>query len=386
VVVVLGLVAVGVALVREPDNLRGDRRGSELVAEKGSLLVPTDEPASYDIVYRSVETATDAPVTTTERFRIRRPFDARIETKRGEPPGGDVTSQRLTRFGVLGTPGNDGRWTLFAVPPAVAGSDVRPAAVLEAAVERGALELRERRRVLGRECQVYRAGGLASGGNLVPYDPDVEEHADVCIDAAGLLLEETWVKDGRRLTRKVATSIEENVDLGDRLFEPTDASNLAYADGGGLIQEVDPATMPASTTFWMLDEPPAGFEHRGRYSVVPARLDPFRQSFDPGEEQRGTASVADVWVRGSELLVIDQGIVTSPSGTIEEHPHAEVVRLGELGDGEAFLDLRTSEVRAQPAGGGFVRVYGTLALDDLVELTRALRPVQSGDEGLRFVG
>lgn len=346
--------------------------------------MPTEEVASYEITYRSVETATEVPVTTTERIRIRRPFDARIQIKRGEPPGGDLAAQRLTRFGVLGTPGNDGQWTLFAVPPAVAGSDLRVSPVLEDAVDRGALQVRERRRVLGRECQVYRAGSLVTGGNLVPYDPDGEEHADVCIDAQGLVLEEIWVQEGKRLTRKVATSIKGDVELGDRLFEPRGAEKLSYEDGGGLVQEVDPATMPESATYWTLDSPPAGFEHRGRYSIVPARLDPFRQSFEPSEEQRGTASIADVWVRGTELLVIDQGIVTSPGGAIEPHPHAEEVSLGELGDGEAFLDFRASEVRAQPPSG-FVRVYGTLDLDDLVALTRGLRPVQTGDEGLRFV-
>lgn len=385
VVLVLALVGGGLALLRQPDNLRGDRRGSELVADDGSVLTSTREPESYEIVYRSVETATDDPVTTTEHIRVRRPFAARIDIKRGGPPGGDTTSERVTRFGVLGTPGHDGRWTLFSVPPAVAGSDVRPAAVLADAVDEGALQVRERRRVLGRECQVYRAGGVLSSGNLVPYEPEGAEYADACIDEAGLVLEEIWVDKGRRLTRKVATSVEEDVDLPDDLFEPAGATALGYEDGGGLVQEVDPATMPSSTTFWTLDEPPAGFEHRGRYSIVPARLDPFRQSVDPADDPRGTASVADVWVRGPDLLVVDQGIVTSAAGAIPDHPHARAVDVGELGDAQAFLDLRSSEVRAQPEGGGFVRVYGTLALDELISLTRALRPVETSADGLRFL-
>lgn len=382
---VLAIIGAGLAVLRTPDTLRDDRRGSELVAEDGRLLAVEREPDSYEIVYRAVETATDDPVTTTEHIRVKRPFLARVEIRRGPPPGREATSQRLTRLGVLGTIGNEGKWTLFAVPPSVAGSDLRPSRVLEDAVDRGMLRVGERRRVLERECQMYRAGGVASGGNLVPYDPDGEEYADVCIDAAGLVLEEIWVDKGERLTRKVATSVQEGVELADGLFAPSDATPVPFEDGGGLVQEVDPSTTPQSTTFWVLDEPPAEFEHQGRYSVVPARLDPFRQEIDPSDDPRGTASIADVWVRGADVLVVDQGFVTSPGGEIEEHPHAEEVDLAELGTGEAFLDLRSSEVRAQPEGGGFVRVYGTLSLDDLVDLARSLRPVETDEEGLRFL-
>ena len=73
----------------------------------------------------------------------------------------------------------------------------------------------ELRRVAGRLCRVYRVGGSSEATSLPPIERDSGDHTDVCVDGAGLLLEEAgWRaspggprrKDGRELAFKLSTN------------------------------------------------------------------------------------------------------------------------------------------------------------------------------------
>jgi hypothetical protein len=75
-----------------------------------------------------------------------------------------------------------------------------------------------------------------------------------------------------------------------------------------------------------------------------------------------------VWIRGGDVLVLDQGTGQpfQPGG------RARPVDLGPLGQGEALLDLRSSEVRTTDEAG-YVRLFGTLLPDELAAIARTLR-------------
>ncbi|MGH2685159.1 MAG: hypothetical protein ACRDJP_06825 [Actinomycetota bacterium] len=316
-------------------------------------------PDSWRIVY-TVE-AGDAIVTDV--VTVRRPFDSRLETYRGDKVEGEPGSVQVSAFARLRQQGAGGAPTVLAVPPGLAASDVRLDVVIPAALERGLLLLRAEDEVDGRPCRVYRSGQLLTGGVLAV--PAEDDYADSCVDAAGLVLQETLVSDGEMILRRTATDVEIDPETADEAFDAGEPT-VPAASGGGSVRPLAPGTgRPGS--FWVLDAPPDGFRSCGRFSVVPPQLT------DPGggADQR-VASVAQVFVRGRDLLVVDQG------ATLQGDPPFEIGRgepadLGELGDGELVLGSQTSEARALLDGGGYVRVFGTLPPDDLLEIAGGLQ-------------
>ena len=326
-----------------------------------TAIPPAPPPTSYDITYRIEESATDDIVTTTERAQVRRPFDSRVVTRRD----GKVTTTRVSAFGLLLL--GSGERAVLGVPPALATGDLRPDVVLPEVAESRTMQKREQRRVAGRRCQVYRAGKTALSGELVPIASAKEaEYADLCIDSEGLLLEEVWqAETGRRVRRKVATRVRTNVTLADSVFSLQGIERRSTEDGGGDIQPVDPErALPPG--LWVLDSPPAGFTLQGKYAVLHPRIDLQQDPYNPQEGR--TASFADVWVRGPDFVVLDRG-EGAPFGP---HPHAIKADLGALGEGETFVDLRSSEVRTT-LSDGYVRLYGTLPRAELIALAKTLR-------------
>lgn len=357
------VVAIGVLLylVTRPDP----RAGSERLPD-GPVAVASRIPESYRITYR-VEDRLGGTVST-ERVSVRRPFDARTEVLEGPPPGSDELSVQVSSFARLGL-----GETVLQTPPDVALADRRPDASLEAGLERGlALEL-ERRRVAGRMCRVIRVRIDETTRRLAAVDPESTSFTDVCIDEAGLVLEEVDTVDGDIVRREIAVEVDEDVSLDDELFrvgEPT----LEARQGGGSVREADPSSRPQGT-FWELEDVPSGFEHRGRYGVVP----PQTGFDDPVARRRIIAGVVDVWVDGPDVIVVDQGATLEGADPFGDTPGAEPVDLGELGEGELLLSLRTPEVRIELGGGRFVRVYGSVGSDVLTRVAQGLTEVE-GEE------
>lgn len=348
-----------------------------MVRREGAFLPIERTPPSYDVTYRVEETAGDEPVRSRVRLRVRRPFESRVDvvSANGEDTG--PSSIRFSRLGRLGTAaaGHRNDFTVFAVPPAVATGDLRLDPALGAAVEAGLVDVRERRRVLGRECQVYRAGATVGGGTLTPWEPGSSDHADFCVDAAGFVLEEVWSVGGRPVQRRLAVAVEEEAAFDDSVFHPGRETELSVDDGGGSIRRLAPESRPADRS-WAPARVPDGFVHTGRFEVVSVRPRPA-QDATSDEPPPTTRSVVDVWTRGADLLAVDSGTLVGGGG-LPSSPANRAVDLGQLGEGRLVLDFRSTEVRSE-RDGAFVKVYGTLPPDELVEVARSLRQVESTD-------
>jgi hypothetical protein len=346
------------------------RDGSKVVAGAAPVEI-VRAPASFRVVYRLEEEGKKGVSYTTDKVAVRRPWESRLDTLAGKPPGGKVLSFQAARFGkrITGITGQDA--SSLDLPPAVPPSDVRLLPVLQAGLDGGELVRREVREVLGRRCQVYRSAQYLSAVVLKP--PTDKEYADTCVDEAGIVLEEVLVTQGDIVARRVAVEIEEDALLSDDLF-PDLPSSVPPASGGGVLRKLKAGSMPPGD-FFVLDAPPPGFELLGRYTVIPPQADNFS---DPTREGARRAGTSDVWVRGVDVLIVDQGgtLRGDPPFTVDEtNPKVD---LGQLGQGERLLSAVTNEVRVILPSGRYLRVAGTLSPDDLAAVARSLHSVPGG--------
>jgi hypothetical protein len=314
----------------------------------------------YSVTYRvDVLGEDDRVERTTETRVVRRPFDSRVTTSDGE----------VTRagFAYAGQQSGSGEPTVLTPIPAPSRDDVRGDLLVAAAGDPDG-EVRE---VLGRRCRVLHFGAAVLDGEIVPG-----EITDTCVDADGIVLEEV-VRDGDAISaRWLATEVDVSAAVADADFRFDGAVAVPADQGGGSVRAVEP-TSRSLGTFYELPSPPEGFTHLGRYAVVPP------QAANPDDiESRAQvlAGVVDVFVRGVDVVVIEQGGTLGQVPPFGAHPHATVVDgVGALGDrGESFLTPTGAEVRVLVPPGRYVRVYGTVTVDDLVAILRALEPVEGG--------
>ena len=352
-----------------PERPKLSRDGSvEIKGSGGAPLAMADEPQSYELVYRIERYDPDKIQVSQDRITVRRPFDARVRSS----IDGRQTGDRASRFGALIITTGEGPRTLVS-PPAPATGDVRLAPALADAVQEKWLQVRERRKVLGRECQVYRAGSTVVSGTLVPVNTKAGEHSDFCVDANGLLLEEVWFKDGLPLQRRVATSRKVGATYPDETFRlAADEPVLTIDQGNGFIREIDPASAFEGTVY-RLTAPPEGAEYLGRYVVQPPTLSPFQSPLDTPTERREQVSMVDVWVRGRDALVFSQTIAADISAVPNDAKTAKSFELGPVGTAATVLDLRSNEVRVELPEARFLRIAGTFTRQELVDLAGSLR-------------
>lgn len=414
----LGVVAaVAFVATRSADDVENDdgndevafeplvRRGSREVAAPVPFAI-ADEPDGYRIVYRIQEIG--LPVRS-EVVEVARPFDARTTGYSDDDGAGSAGSLQEVTLGRIAVgfdvdhdhadddvdhehtddddedddhshvdeqaPGPAGaptpqQRTVLAVGPLVAGPDLRLAPVLDAALARDLIEPREQREVLGRRCQVYRFPSSISGGVLGSAS-EPGEYADACFDETGLLLEEWWVVDGDAIRHRLALGVEEGAPAGlasDLADLPDLATSIPVDQGGGSIRRMAPDSAPPGP-FFVPQQPPAGFQYVGRYSVVPPQAEAFT---DPEQRDYIITSTADVWRRGIDLLVLDQGGTLGGVKPFEPAEQGTPVDLGPLGSGEALIGLGGNEVRVVRDPGDFVRVYGTLPTSELAAFAATL--------------
>lgn len=354
------------------------RHGAPVIDRTGPLVID-DRPDRYRIVYQVDDYAGADHIVSTDVVHVDRPFSSVAERRSGPPPGDGVVSEQITTFGRLSVPGGGGTQPATAIsPPTLAGADLRFAASLAAAVDAGLVRAREWRQVGERDCRVHRTGGPAVTGDLVPHDPDDAEYADICVDEAGLLLEELWVVDGRAMRRKLAVEVEPGAALPDDALEHV-GTPASVNDGGGSVRELTTDSRPPGTS-WEPTWVPEGFELRGRYAVVPPQPE-----LGPQEGGRRQAGVVDVWTRGIDVIILDQGSTVGGTPVFAPDPDAPKVDAGQLGTAEVHLSFRLNEVRAILDRGHWVRVLGTISTDDLAELARRLERVEHTAGSLSYL-
>ena len=327
-------------------------------------------PQSYRITYRVTITGAE----TDEVLEVVAPFDSRTTSYGASSSRSAPLDEREQSFGVVATRAGD-QTTVLQAPPAIAGP--RPAAAILAAEDAGLVERREVRKVAGRRCQVWRTGGQLAATTFVP--PDGDDYIDLCIDAAGLLLEEWQVHRGTAIRQRVAVTVDEGgVEPGALSQLPREAT-LGIDQGGGSIVEIAPTARPVGP-FLEVPAPPDGFTLRGRYTVVPPQVG----LVDPELRGKTLAATTDVYVRGVDAIVVERGGVLDLSDPWSVEDAFPDVDLGEaIGTGELVPGRGGGEVRALLGSGRYLRVSGSVDLDTLVEVARSLVPSDDG-AGLGF--
>lgn len=382
--VVVGSGLFGLALDRGFDE--GDsapeleRTGSAVVQEEpAEEWTFAEPPTTYRIVYDVATRAGNDVARATQELLVSRPYRSRFEARAGEPPGRRVTARRVSGLGTMALINSNGETGVFAPPPGLAGSDLRGDIALPDAADRAIVDVLEQRRVHGRRCQVYRTGGPVNAGELKPYRGGAE-YADTCVDERGLVLEEIWFRDGDWVRRRVAREVELAIVPAAGAFDPP-AETVSGGGERGFVRPVDPSTLPEGPA-WVLAEPPEGFTHRGRYVFSPPDLRAFAE---PGERGRAQSiGVTDVYEDGADVVFVEQTISTSAAASFPDAPNSEEVDLGDLGTGEAVIDMRGNEVRVAFPNSRAVRVVGTLPLQEVVAIARRLVAVDG--TGVEILG
>lgn len=345
------------------------RAGSDVVDDSPSGgWTFGQEPVTYELTYRVERYDPDRIQVSEDRVVIRRPFDGRIRSF----VAGRLTGDRASRFGALVLTTGEGPRTLVS-PAAPATGDLRLATSLPDAVAEGWAAERERRMVLGVECQVYRVGSSVSAGQLTPVGTQRGEHSDLCVDAQGLLLEEVWFQEGKPLQRRVATHREIGAPLDDERFRlAADEPAFTSDDGNGFIRAVDPASAFEGTVY-RLTRAPEGATYGGRFVVQPPTFSPFRSALEAPSERREQVSLVDVWERGADVLVFSITIAADISAVPNDARTAQRFRLGPVGEAATVVDLRSNEVRVELPEARFLRIAGTFPRQELVDLAGSLR-------------
>ena len=376
---IAALVGGGVFFATRDGDGGDDNEDTELatIERDGSVVLPNAEPVEItdsvtaaQVTYR-VETAGETISVFTDVLSVRRPFESRLETKSGPPPGEEVSSTRVGWYLHTANIGAGAQPSLLEVGPASPPTDLRLDAVLPIALERDLVERREVRRVADRECQVYRSLQTLAARIQPPTDA---EHVDTCVDASGLVLEEVVTVDDSVLTRRVAVEVDVDPAFEDSVFR-AEGTPITAAAGGGFVRRVKDGTTPPGE-FFVVDAPPANAQRLGLFSIVPPQPENFGD--DPLREGSRRAGIAEAWQRGDDLIVVEQGGTLRGGEPFEPIAGVPKVAVGSFGEGELLLTGAGVEVRVLREGGRYLRFYGTVPPDELIALASSMRQVPGG--------
>jgi hypothetical protein len=351
-VVAAGAIAAGTVAfsVSRDDDLPEVTLGGRLVAAQAPEQTVAAPPAAYRVTYR-VETLSGSQVLQ-EQLVVRRPFDLRFrfgdEGALDDPLLDRIQTEQFTTTVESGTAGAqraDG-----SLPVLGNRFDV----TLPDLVERGVYVRRERRQVLGEECTVYRTGAVIE--SFVVSRPATDLFADLCISDDGLVLEQVSVTRGEADMRVVATSVERDPALGDADFPVvTDAGAL---DSGGVERRDLSRTEAPASPYWRPAAVPAGWTHTAR-----RQIDLAARGGSAGPTGTKTSFV-DVYTRGSDVIVVRQGLAGNEPETISTAQATEI-DLGALGRGQLVLGANAATAVVADTGGRFVHVQGTVRVEEL---------------------
>lgn len=225
--------------------------GKQVDAEGALGVTAPLDAYTVDYALTSYSSDPQNPVKGTEQIRVSRPFGSQLTFA-------DDTGTASVYASVLGKRGvtDEGTTTVTALPAQPALYDWRFDATLDDLVASGKFELKERREVAGRQCQVYRTGSPVEANTVTAATET--DYADMCIDASGLVLEEVVYLSGGPYQHVIATAVSE--DAVDDIAvdgEPTDTTTS--------FTDIGTDTAPADG-YWTLSTVPEGYELVGRYA------------------------------------------------------------------------------------------------------------------------
>jgi hypothetical protein len=138
-----------------------------------------------------------------------------------------------------------------------------------------------------------------------------------------------------------------------------------------LVTTVSDASRPPGVPFWEAAQAPAGFTHLGRFAVGQGQPQ-INSSTNTQGAVPGIASMVDVYLRGPDVIVVEQG-QTLTGAPFPFPVGGRGVGLGALGHGELVLSALASSVTAQTVNrASFIRISGTVAPAELLQFARTL--------------
>lgn len=307
-----------------------------------------EEIPGYRVVYRVEDTTGETVQTRTEVLAVARPYSGRVENRPGPPPGGEVTTGRVTnrehlfmldeggriRFGVLRPPGGPTR-------------DASYRALTDAARD-GRAEIVGSDEILDVACTIF-AFADPTPQPLAP--PTQESRIESCVSAGGIVLRETWTFDETTVRTIEAVEVD-RTPPEEHFFAGVDpeSSEVSQPEAADLIgtqvvasDEADPGPLRLQSS------PPAGYE-LDRSAVVAERIEgavPSQTLIEAfvGQAARTTGSAEQAaHPGGSEVVLVERSsaVGLDPSWDPEE---GAVLELAELGQGRVVHFMDRVEVR-----------------------------------------
>jgi hypothetical protein len=325
-------------------------------------------PAGYHIVYA---VSVPGQPRYIEQIWVLRPFESVDQS------GAVTTVYRLGAEVVK----NQDNASLVAAAAAPAPNDVRLDSVLSTVMRTGRLLMLGSQTVAGLSCRVFRSAAPLTSGPLPVLSTAksaANNYVDTCVDGDGLVLEETTVSGGHVTEIRQALSASVGTAAAATPAFDTAAAPTPFDLGGGAFTALTLSSRPPVGPFWQPATSIVGFQHAGRYAVVPSQPQAFS---DPASAASGSAGlppslvseIDDVWVQGPNTVVLQQGSTIGPSH-FQPPNGGERVDVGALGTGQLLISATGTTLDIEPDGGSrFLRITGTVPPEVLVGVARSLQ-------------
>jgi hypothetical protein len=294
---------------------------------------PAAAAGAFRVVYRVEDSAGPETRILTSVVAVRRPYEARLESREGPPPGGNVLSATVTnRNHQFALSGGDQEDYGFEVSPATAPQTYAVGA-LRAGVEAGVAADSGEDVVLGERCTrfVYLKGGTEP---LAPANDS--QRVESCVTGDGILLREAVTLGGRRVRLAEAVTVERSAAFPPETFftgrKPVRGSPFSAQ------QIVAEGKAPGDVKL-LLSAVPPGFHLDRRVTV--------QRSGGPGSPPR--LFYNEAFLGGPELVVTEQFVQqgVGPPWPAEEGTPQD---LGGRRTGRLVIHAGSVEVRLEKRG------------------------------------
>ena len=312
----------------------------------------------YEVLYHVDHLAAGSSSRTWELLTVDRPFRVRDANFPASPAAGDRPAS-----GTLTTPDRlyaltpAGIQDVSARQPGLGTQDQDLLGVVAEAARRRLAEDRGPDTAAGRTCRVYRFREPPTGP-LLPLGNS--EHDDVCIDPAGVVLREAWVRGGSLVLSREA----ERVDLDPAGLDATLSPAGALPPLADAASATPVAPGGPGATYLPDPPPPSGFTLGAveRFSF-PAPDVPHTFVY---------SSVVWTFARGADVVTVEAAEGRpdlSPAPT-----NSRVTTLELPGLGRAYSAVRSDgfEIGALLRPGRWVRIRATAPLEEMEAYARGV--------------
>ena len=362
--VVIVAAAVATAVVMWPTPKPKLELTAPVIAKQSPAFSITDPPSGYSLTYQVTVVADTGTVENhLEKLNVRRPFDDHVIFYVGKNVTDTPEFESINNVGLTSTIQSSGPPQVQQALPAPVQTDVRLDVTLDDLIKGGQFVAREQRKVLDRECTVFRTGRTVESN--VAAAATATDFVDVCVDSTGLMLEEMSVNSGKISLRVLATELTVAPDFPTDLFTISDPP-LGTADGAPVLQEIDKNTSP-NANLLVLPTVPEGFEHTARYILKqPPAADAAATGVAPTSD-----TYVDVYVNGTKSLIIQQGPTANEPQV--DTSTAQPIDVGYLGQAKLLPGVSEQSIVLNPTGEWFIHLNATLANADLQAIAGQLR-------------